>query len=50
MTDTVLPRAPALSKRKRGDSPRKTGRVKRHIAEYSNVIEGYVSGFPSKSL
>ncbi|KAL0668558.1 hypothetical protein Bca4012_031262 [Brassica carinata] len=50
MNDSMLPSASELLERKRGDSPRKTGRVKRHIPEYSDVIKESASGFSLKCL
>lgn len=50
MNDSMLPSAYESLERKRGDSPRKTGRVKRHIPEYSDFIKESASGFSLKSL
>ncbi|KAF3578818.1 hypothetical protein DY000_02032284 [Brassica cretica] len=50
MNDSMLPSASESLERKRGDSPRKTGRVKRHIPEYSYVIKESASGFSLKCL
>lgn len=50
MNAPVHPSASETLKRKRGDYPRKTERVKRHIPEYSEVIRESASGFPLKGL
>lgn len=50
MNVPVHPSASETLKGKRGDFPRKMGRVKRHIPKYSEVIRESTSGLPLKGL